>query len=126
MPVKNETPLQERIQKYIRSIGGYVIKTHGDMISEPGIPDLICCYRGIFIGFEVKVDDNTPSKHQGIHCRKIWKSGGIAAVVWSVDEVKAILMFVDRWIDADCNITEVVKGVDTQIILMNLDNGRKW
>lgn len=120
MAIKKETPLQERIQKYIRQKGGYVIKTHGDMISEPGIPDLICCYKGIFIGLEVKIGKNVPSQHQYIHCRNIVKSGGIAVIVWDIDDVKAILSFVDRWINADCTVSEVIKGVETQMIFYNL------
>ena len=126
MAVKAETSLQERIQKFIVKSGGYVIKQHGDMISEPGVPDLLVCYRGIFMGLEVKVDNNVPSKHQGIHCRKIWKAGGIAAIVRSVDEVYNLLLFINRWIEAECTTPEVIKGVEVQMIFADIDNGRSW
>ena len=126
MAVKTETPLQERIQTLIRQKGGYVVKQHGDMISEPGIPDLLVCYRGIFLGIEVKVNNNTPSKHQGIHCRKIWNAGGIAAIVRSVDEVYNLLLFINRGIEAERTAPEVVKIINAQMILMNIDTGRSW
>ena len=126
MAVKKETPLQERIQALIRRKGGYVIKQHGDMISEPGIPDLLACYRGIFLGIEVKVDNNTPSPQQGIHCRNIWKADGIAAVVWDVNTVESILSYIDRWIEAKCLVPEVNKGVETQMLFANIDTGRNW
>lgn len=126
MAVKTETPLQERIQTLIRQRGGYVVKQHGDMISEPGIPDLLACYRGIFLGIEVKVNDNTPSKQQGIQCRKIWQRGGIAMVTWTTDDVISVLSFIDRWIDAECLVPEVIKGVETQMQFANIDNGRNW
>lgn len=126
MAVKAETSLQERIQKFIVKSGGYVIKQHGDMISEPGVPDLLVCYRGIFMGLEVKVDNNVPSKHQGIHCRKIWNAGGIAAIVRSVDEVYNLLLFINRGIEAERTAPEVVKIINAQMILMNIDTGRSW
>ena len=126
MSVKNETPLQERIQKYIRSIGGYIIKTHGDMISEPGIPDLICCYRGIFIALEVKIDDNTPSRHQGIHCRNIWKSGGIAVVVWGIEEVIKLLEVLDSCIKRKFSIEESIEFTRSAIKTYSIDDGTRW
>lgn len=126
MAVKAETSLQERIQKFIVKSGGYVIKQHGDMISEPGVPDLLVCYRGIFIGLEVKVDNNVPSKRQGIHCRKIWNAGGIAAIVRSVDEVYNLLLIINRWIEAERTTPEVIRGVEARMILMNIDTGRSW
>lgn len=126
MAVKKETPLQERIQALIRRKGGYVIKQHGDMISEPGIPDLLACYQGIFLGIEVKIGNNTPSPQQGIHCRNIWKAGGIAAIVWDTDSVDLILSAIDRWIEAECLVPEVIKGVETQMHFANLDTGRNW
>ena len=126
MAVKAETSLQERIQKFIVKSGGYVIKQHGDMISEPGVPDLLVCYRGIFMGLEVKVDNNVPSKHQGIHCRKIWKAGGIAAIVRSINDVYGLILFINRWIEAECTTPEVIKGVETQMQFVDIENGRSW
>ena len=95
MGVKAETSLQERIQKLIRSKGGYVIKTWGNMTTEPGRPDLICCYKGLFVAFEVKVDDNKPSPQQGIHCRMIQKAHGINAIVKDTSTVVCVLQLID-------------------------------
>lgn len=117
MSKKKETPLQERIQRCIKARGGYVIKTHGDMTSEPGIPDLICCYNGIFIGIEVKVNNNKPSKEQGIHCRLIMKSGGISLVTWSVEDVRFLLSIIDNFKLTDN--TTLVK----ELMIGRLDTG---
>lgn len=99
MAVKEETTLQENIQKYIESIGGYVNKNHGSMISEPGIADLTICYKGLYIAMEVKVNDNKPTKAQGIHCRRVLKAGGISIVVWSLEEVKRLFVYIDTILD---------------------------
>lgn len=121
MAIKKETSLQERIQRLVKARGGYVIKTHGDMTTEPGIPDLICCYKSLFIGIEVKVDNNKPTKNQGIHCRLIMKSNGISLVTWSVDDVKILLDMIDTFVF--CDNTAIIKQL---MISSNLDNGGSY
>lgn len=126
MGKQKEGSLQERIQKYIKSIGGICHKNHGDMISEPGIPDITVGYKGLYIGIEAKVDDNKPSRQQGIHCRSLWQAGNIAFVTWDLDTVKNVFGFIDRWIDANCTPSEIQKGVETQMMFANIDDGRRW
>lgn len=126
MGKQKEGSLQERIQKYIRSIGGVCHKNHGDMISEPGIPDITVGYKGLYIGIEAKVDNNTPSRQQGINCRNLWKAGNIAFVTWDLETVQNVFTFIDRWINADCTPSEIQKGVETQMIFAGIDDGRKW
>lgn len=126
MGVKKETPLQRRMQEHIERRGGYVIKNWGSMISEPGIPDLIFCYKGLFVGCEVKVDSNTPSSAQGIHCRNIWKAGGIACVLWNIAELELVLNSIDRWYECLEEYGTIQHGVETQMHFLNIDDGRKW
>lgn len=126
MAKQKEGSLQERIQRFIEKQGGYCFKNHGDMTTEPGRPDIVCCYKGLFIGIEVKVDDNEPTRHQGIHCRKIWNAGGIAFITWDLNTVKMVLSFADRWINANCLLSEIQKGAETQMIFANIDDGRDW
>jgi Holliday junction resolvase len=122
MGVKGETSLQERIQKLIEKRGGYVNKNWGSMISEPGIADLTCCYKGLYLAIEVKVDKNTPSSAQGIHCRKVWKAGGIAVIVWTMEEVKIVLDILDEQATGllrDGFLKEELKNY-------NIDDGTRW
>ena len=95
MSVQPETYLQRAVQKLVKSRGGYIVKQHGSMISEPGIPDLLCCYKGFFIAIECKEEGNKPSEQQGIHCRAIQKAGGITVVTWDTKTVGYILDDID-------------------------------
>ena len=125
MGKKKETSLQERIQKYIEGKGGYVIKTHGDMTTEPGIPDLLCCYKGQFIAIEVKVNNNKPSPQQGIHCRKIMKAGGITLIAWSLEEVKTIFRIIDSdWLKL--SLKAIDKFVNDMMDVECLDDGGSY
>ena len=99
MGVKPETYLQRHIQKLIQLLGGYTHKNLGSMASEPGVADVTVCYRGLYIAFECKVDQNKPSPAQGIHARNVQKAGGITAAVWSVQEAKEVLDICDHYLD---------------------------
>ena len=65
------------------------------MYGTAGLPDIICCYCGRFIGFEVKTPDGKLSKLQEITITKIKAAKGEAFKVTSVKEVKEILKTLD-------------------------------
>jgi hypothetical protein len=88
-----ERKLVQRIQHYLDEQGARSFKIHGEEGSyqEAGIPDLLVCYRGRFIGLEVKLPGNTPSPLQEKVLREIKAAGGIAEVVTSVEQVRNLL-----------------------------------
>ncbi len=87
-----EADIVRAIMKYLKSVPGcFAWKEHGGMYGTAGIPDVICCYQGRFIGFEVKTDTGQPTELQKATIRKIRNCGGIALVVRSVDEVRAVI-----------------------------------
>ncbi len=61
------------------------------MYGTAGIPDIICCYRGKFVAFEVKTETGKTTALQESVINKIQKYGGKAVVVRSVNEVKAVI-----------------------------------
>ncbi len=85
---QEETKLQKSIQEYLKSLGAYCFKVHGSVCMRAGIPDIIACHCGHFIGIEVKDGDNKPSALQEAHIRQIRKAGGIGFVAYSVEDVK--------------------------------------
>lgn len=87
-----EADIVRAILKYLKSVPGcFSWKEHGGMYGTAGIPDVICCYKGRFIGFEVKTDIGKPTELQKATIRKILACGGTALVVRSVDEVRAVI-----------------------------------
>ena len=87
-----ESDIVRAILKYLKTVPGcFAWKEHGGMYGNAGIPDIICCLRGRFYGFEVKTEDGEPTKLQEATIRKIQNAGGTALVVRSVDEVRAVI-----------------------------------
>lgn len=91
MPRQPEGKLSKRIQAYLRGRGAYVFKVHGSEFQEPGTPDLLCCYRGHFIGLELKMPGEKPSPKQVYIMGLIREAGGVAHVASSIDDVERIL-----------------------------------
>lgn len=88
---KNETKLQKSIQKYLKDIGAYEFKVHGSAYMRAGIPDIICCYKGRFIGIECKIGNNKMSSIQEQHKKEILNAQGIHILAYSLNDVKNVI-----------------------------------
>lgn len=87
-----ENELIVKIRNYLKGVDGlFFWKEHGGQYSTAGIPDIIVCYRGRFIAFEVKAGNNKPTVLQAITIKQIIKAGGYAMVVRSLDEVMQVI-----------------------------------
>ena len=85
---QDENKVKKSVQEYLDSLGAYHFKVHGSVYMRAGIPDIICCYKGKFIGIETKDGNNKASELQLAHIRQIRKAGGIGFVAYSVENVK--------------------------------------
>lgn len=87
-----EKTITNKILKYLREQPCcFTFKEHGGAYGTAGIPDIICCYHGKFLAFEVKTEKGKLSKLQEITMDKIQNAGGTAVKVTSLEEVKDIL-----------------------------------
>ena len=88
----NEAALILKIRRYLATVPEcFFWKEHGGQYGTAGIPDIIVCHRGRFIALEAKVGRNQPTRLQAATIVQIRHAGGIAAVVRSVEDVKAVL-----------------------------------
>lgn len=88
----NESLITAQIKAYLKTVKDlFFFKEHGGQYGSAGIPDLIICYRGRFIAFEVKTAKGKTTVLQELTIREIIRAGGYALVVRSVDEVKAVI-----------------------------------
>ena len=86
------------IKIYLMSLGSDIFfwKEHGGPYGTSGIPDIICCYKGRFLGLEVKLPGGKLTALQKRTLDKINAAGGIARRVESVDDVKAVIAQAER------------------------------
>lgn len=85
MTMAQEKNFENKIKAYLKSIGAYFIKTHGDRFSRVGTPDIIACINGHFVAVEVKAENGKPSDLQLYHIKQIKESGGYAVILYPKD-----------------------------------------
>ena len=92
-----EKDITNAILRYLRTLPGcFCWKEHGGPYSQAGIPDIICCYRGRFVAFEVKTATGKLSKLQAVTLERIRAAGGRAHMVTSVAQVRKIIEKIDK------------------------------
>ena len=80
-----EKNFENKIKAYLKSIGAYFIKTHGDRFSRVGTPDIIACVNGHFVAVEVKAENGKPSDLQLYHLDEIRKADGYGVILYQKD-----------------------------------------
>ena len=73
----------------------YVCSVVGGAFGQGGVPDLLCCVAGRFVGLEVKrpLPESQTTPLQDVQAYRIRLAGGLAFVVRSVEEALAAIGF---------------------------------
>lgn len=95
-----ESRLQRKIQDELKRHRAFVFKVHGSEHTMAGLPDLVVCYRGYFIGIEVKMPGNKLSKIQQRRHQEIERAGGFICVAHGVPDAMQALFAIDAFIEA--------------------------
>ena len=92
-----ERDIETAIKRYLASLGSDVFfwKEHGSVYGTNGVPDIICCYKGRFLGLECKLPGGRLTKLQKRTIEQINRAGGVACRVESVEDVKRVIECVD-------------------------------
>lgn len=81
-----ESDLQRACLEYLKGRSDiWVLNVHGNPVQKGGVPDLLLCVRGRFVGIELKRPGETPTGRQRVTMRLIAKAGGHVAVIDSYD-----------------------------------------
>lgn len=98
MPRQPEGKLVAKMRDLLRDRGARAFKIQGgdDAFQEVGIPDLLVCYMGRFVGLEVKMPGGKLSAKQKAVLDEIADAGGIAAVVTTVEQVSHLLGKIEK------------------------------
>jgi hypothetical protein len=80
----------------LRAEGWFCFKVHGTELVMAGLPDIICCAEGLFIGLETKNPEtrNKEGSHERTQARvheKIHLAGGVAQVVVTPEEAVEVV-----------------------------------
>ena len=89
-----EKAFEQKVRKFLEDQGCWVLKTWSNGVQREGVPDLLVCCNGLFIGVELKAPKGKPSALQKWNIEKIRASGGVALVLYpdQFDQFKHMIM----------------------------------
>jgi hypothetical protein len=94
-----ETELQEKVISYLngRRIFNFRYQAANN---QYGMPDIICIYRGYFVGLELKTDDGKPTELQLRMLNAIKEAGGYADIIRAIPDIVLLFQIIDADISA--------------------------
>lgn len=103
-----EKVFENKVKDFLKEQGCWYLKTWSNGVQRSGVPDLLICCNGYFLGVELKAERGKPSKLQLWNIDEIRKAGGIAIVLYP-DQFKAFQDLVccvknDRHVKFDSHI----------------------
>jgi ABC-type phosphonate transport system ATPase subunit len=88
-----EVKIKKKAVTQLKALGAYYFYPVTGGYGRSGVPDIIVCLHGRFIGIECKAGGNKTTKLQDLNLRQIADAGGIALVIdeSNVDQLTEIL-----------------------------------
>lgn len=84
-----EKRIENSIKQWLETNNHWLIKVQGGVNApSSGVPDILACINGYFVGIEVKTKTGIVSEIQKYQIDRIIKSGGVAFVATSLEQVR--------------------------------------
>ena len=88
-----ESKVKKQVKKVLDDVGAYHFSPMTAGYGRSGVPDIIACVKGKFIGIECKAGKNEPTLLQKHNMKLINQSGGLSIVV-NESNIEALLTLV--------------------------------
>jgi hypothetical protein len=88
-----EAKVKKKVVDVLKKNDAYYFFPATGGYGRSGVPDIVCCYRGIFIGIECKAGSNKPTALQEAEMQKISNAQGFVLVVneTNIEDVAILL-----------------------------------
>lgn len=93
-----EAKVKKKVVDALKKYGAYYFFPATGGYGRSGVPDVVCCYRGVFVAIECKAGTNKPTPLQEAEMRKIREAQGFVLVVneTNIEDVATVLDRVDK------------------------------
>lgn len=95
----NEKNFENKVKNFLKNNNCYYIKYWGGgEFTKAGIPDILTCCNGVFLGIEIKAPNGKPSPLQIHNIKLINKAGGIGLLLYpnDFDDFKQLIQRLER------------------------------
>lgn len=77
-----EKQFETKVKHFLKEQNAFFVKYFANAFTQKGIPDILACVNGYFVGVETKADDGHPSEIQLVRIDQIREAGGFAFVLY--------------------------------------------
>ncbi len=95
-----EKHFENKIKKFLKDNNAWFVKYFANGYTKVGVPDILACVNGYFLGIEVKASNGKPSPSQIHNLKKIDEAGGYAILLYP-DQFDLFKKLVDSLIMGD-------------------------
>lgn len=108
MIVAEEKRFETKVKKFLASEGCWFVKFFANAFTKSGVPDLLVCCNGRFLGVELKASNGRPSELQKYNIRRIEEAGGIGLILYPKDfeDFKELIRAIKRGDAPTCDVIE--------------------
>lgn len=111
---QSEKQFEQQVKAFLREQKCWTLKTWSNGIQREGVPDLLVCCNGYFLGIELKTETGKATELQKWNIRKIRDAGGFACVLRpsQFEAFKEMIIRINENVNCRFSIpeTEVLKG----------------
>ena len=115
MIMAEEKNFEKKVKIFLKSQGCWILKTWSNGIQREGIPDLLVCCNGYFLGVELKAENGKPRPLQLFEIREIREAKGIGIVLYPEqfeDFKQLIKLLVNNKYDLACKFQYQFRGTE--------------
>jgi Holliday junction resolvase len=91
-----EKKVKDKVVKILKELGAYYFYPVTGGFGRSGVPDIVCCLAGNFIGIECKANGNKATALQHKNLEDIQEAGGYAFIV-NEDNIDALERVLRMW-----------------------------
>jgi Holliday junction resolvase len=91
MASTKERLVKQKVVAILKSHGAYYFYPITGGYGASGVPDIVVCYKGRFIGIECKAGNNKPTALQEANLTKISEAGGFTLTI-NEENVHAVII----------------------------------
>ena len=103
-----EKKVKDAVKKILNTHGAYYFSPVTGGFGTSGVPDIVACIKGKFVGIETKAGKGKPTALQEKNLINIMKTGGIAVLV-NEHGVEPLRMFLDAGIPDEGMFLDLTK-----------------
>lgn len=99
MAMTPEKKVKQKVVEVLKAAGAYYFYPVTGGYGSSGVPDIVACYAGLFIGIECKAGKGKTTKLQEMNLDQIRSAGGVALVIdeTNISDVTTALRGILPW-----------------------------